>query len=193
MPSIFKYSQQLQTEYSGLFETCVIRPQKLQEVNDIVSRILEKRNLYEVVGNKLNIPWYFIAIVHFMKCKLNFRVHLHNGDPLTVRTIRSPAGRPKTGNPPFTWEASAEDALICDEINEWSDWSVPGMLFKLEGYDGYGYHRVRPPINSPYLWGGSNHYTSGKFTGDGVYSPAAVSKQLGAAVLLKSMAEQQIF
>lgn len=182
----------LQSEYQRLFDTCVIRPEKYPEVNSVVDRILQNKSRYEAVGNKLNVPWYFIGIVHCLEGSLSFKVHLHNGDPLTARTVQVPKGRPVAGKPPFTWEASAEDALIYDKVNLWTDWSVPGMLFRFEGYNGYGYRKLTPPINSPYLWSCSNHYTKGKYVADGKYSPTAVSKQIGAAVLLRRLAEKQI-
>jgi hypothetical protein len=40
------------------------------------------------------------------------------------------------------------------------------------------------------LWGFSNHYKSGKYVADGTWSDTAVSKQCGAAVLLRRMAEK---
>ncbi len=47
-------------------------------------------------------------------------------------------------------------------------------------------------IHTPYLWSYSNHYSKGKFTNDGVFDPDAISKQCGAAVLLRRMSEKQI-
>src|SRR5436309_1074388 len=52
-----------------------------------------------------------------------------------------------------------------------------------------GYRRYHPEVRSPYLWSGSTHYTSGKYVEDGRWSDTAVSRQLGAAVLLRRMAE----
>ena len=188
----YPFTPQLQSEYQRLFDTCVIRPEKYADVNAIVNSIVKSRSRYEAVANKLNIPWYFIGIVHCMEGSLSFKVHLHNGDPLTARTIQVPKGRPKTGTPPFTWEASAEDALTFDKLNLWKDWTVAGMLYKFEGYNGFGYRNPNIAINSPYLWGFSNHYVKGKFVQDGKFSSTAVSKQCGAGVLLRRMAEQQI-
>ncbi|MDQ3815011.1 MAG: hypothetical protein M3347_13810, partial [Armatimonadota bacterium] len=37
------------------------------------------------------------------------------------------------------------------------------------------------------------HYTKGKFVADGVFDPNAVSKQCGAAVLLRRMIDREIF
>jgi hypothetical protein len=45
-------------------------------------------------------------------------------------------------------------------------------------------------VLSPYLWSFSNQYSSGKYVADGRWSDTAVSKQAGAAVLLRRMAEK---
>lgn len=191
MPTV-TLTPQMRSEYQRLFDTAAIRPEKLAEVNALVDRIVAARPRYEAVGNKLNVPWYFIGIVHCMEGGLSFAKHLHNGDPLTGKTFNVPAGRPKTGNAPFTWEASAEDALVFDKVNQWTDWTIPGLLFKMEGYNGFGYRKLAQPINSPYLWSMTNHYSKGKYIADGAYSPTAVSKQTGAASLLRRMAEKQL-
>ena len=109
--------------------------------------------------------------------------HLHNGDPLTARTVHVPAGRPLTGNPPFTWHDSAVDALNQMGLSGANDWSIEGTLYHLEQYNGFGYRSKG--INSPYLWSGSNLYTKGKFGSDNQYNPDLVSKQTGAALILK--------
>jgi peptidoglycan hydrolase-like protein with peptidoglycan-binding domain len=44
-------------------------------------------------------------------------------------------------------------------------------------------------VKSPYLWSFSNHYTKGKYVGDGRWSETAVSQQCGAMVLLKRLQE----
>jgi lysozyme family protein len=186
-----QFTPQLQAEYQRLFDTCVINTAKLAEINGIVNKILNAKSRYQTVGDKLNIPWYFIGITHNLEGGSNFNTHLHNGDPLSARTVQVPKGRPKTGNPPFQWEFSAEDALTLKGLHTWKDWSIPGILFKLEGYNGYGYHKPTININSPYLWSYSNHYKMGKFIKDGVYSPTAVSKQCGAAILLRRLTETQ--
>src|SRR5439155_371250 len=130
-----------------------------------------------------------VAVIHSMEAGGDFTRHLHNGDPLTARTTHVPAGRPRTGKPPFTWEASAIDALTYQGFGNWKDWSVPGTLYKLEGYNGFGYRDHHPQVLSPYLWSFSNHYARGKYVADGRFSQTAVSQQCGAAVLLKRLQE----
>ncbi len=188
----FSLNPQSQSEYQRLFDTCVIKTDKLPEVNAIIDKIITGKARYEGVGGQLNIPWYFIGIIHCMEGGLSFNKHLHNGDPLGARTVQVPKGRPKPGNPPFTWEQSALDSLTFEKIDQWLNWSVPGMLYKLEAYNGFGYRNLQTPINSPYLWSYSNQYTKGKFASDGKFDPKLVSKQAGAAVLLRRMAEKQI-
>ncbi len=63
------------------------------------------------------------------------------------------------------------------------------MLYQLEGYNGWGYRLHHPHVLTPYLWSYSNHYTSDKYVADGTWSDTALSKQCGAAVLLRRMAE----
>ena len=182
-------TKQLKDEYQHLFDTCVIRPAKAKQVEAILSKIELNRNRYSAVGDPLGIPWYFVGVVHNMEASLNFKTHLHNGDPLTKRTTHVPPGRPKTGEPPFTWEESATDALKLEHLHDLNDWSLPATLFRLEKYNGFGYRLQHPEVLSPYMWSFSNHYTRGKFVADNKFSPTAVSQQCGAAILLRRMAE----
>jgi lysozyme family protein len=136
------------------------------------------------------MPWQFVGAIHAMETGLRFTRHLHNGDTLSARTVRVPAGRPAQGAPPYDWAASARDALELKALPAWRDWSVAGMLYQLERYNGWGYRRWHPSVPTPYLWSYSNHYERGKYVADGVWDPHAVSKQCGAAVLLRRMVER---
>lgn len=179
---------ELKAEYRHLFDTCAVRPAHAAELDADVAKILANRARYEKVATALHIPWFAIAVIHSMEASLRFDCHLHNGDPLTGRTIHVPPGRPKTGHPPFTWEESAIDALTLEGFPNWHDWSLPGLLFKLEGYNGFGYRQHHADVPTPYLWSYSNHYTKGKYGSDGHFDPNLVSQQCGAAVLLHALA-----
>ena len=185
-------SDELRTEYQNLFDTCQIRPETQGEIGLLAAKIINNRDRYEAVGTPLSIPWHFIGVIHNMESSLRFDRHLHNGDPLTARTVHVPAGRPAGGDPPFTWEASATDALELQGLDKVTDWSFPALLYQIEKYNGFGYRNHHPEVLSPYLWSGSNHYTSGKFVADGKFDPDAISKQCGAAVILRSMADQNV-
>jgi lysozyme family protein len=186
-----KLTDALREEYERLFATCVINSDAATEVQRRVDRLAGDAVRYTRVADAVGIPWYAVAVVHNMEASGRFDQHLHNGDPLTARTTHVPAGRPP-GNPPFSWEESAVDALRFDRFDRWSDWSVAGTLFKLEGFNGFGYRTHHPEVLSPYLWSRSNHYTQGKYVADGRWSPTAKSDQIGAAVLLRRMAERRL-
>ncbi|PKL81768.1 MAG: hypothetical protein CVV24_13585 [Ignavibacteriae bacterium HGW-Ignavibacteriae-3] len=189
MPAI-NLTQNLRDEYQGLFDQCQIKPEKLAEVENIISRITNDQSRYRNVETKLGIPWFFIAAIHNMESSLNFTRHLHNGDPLSSRTTHVPAGRPVSGNPPFTWEQSAEDSLKLQKLDRWNDWRLAGVLYKIEEYNGWGYRGRHPEVLSPYLWSGSGHYIKGKYIADGRWSDTAVSNQIGAGVILRRMSEK---
>jgi lysozyme family protein len=188
----FPLTDDLRQQYQILFNSCVVSDSHISDVNQVIAQILPKQARYQSVAEPLGIPWYFVALVHTMETSLNFKRHLHNGDPLTARTVHVPAGRPLAGQPPFTWEQSATDALRFEGLANLPDWSLPAILYRLESYNGFGYRKLRPAINSPYLWSFSNHYTAGKFTSDHGFDPQAVSKQCGAAVILFKMAQDGI-
>ncbi|MDB5872059.1 MAG: hypothetical protein JWQ07_1501 [Ramlibacter sp.] len=179
----------LRTEYQALFDTCQIRADRQPEVHKTVARIVGARQRYADVAAQVGVPWHVVGIIHCMEGSLNFNTHLHNGDPLSQRTVQVPAGRPKKGSPPFSWEDSAVDALTFEKYDAWDDWSLPGTLYKWETYNGWGYRRDHPDVKSPYLWSFTNQYTRGKYIADGTWSPTTVSKQAGAAALLRRLAE----
>ena len=184
-----RFTPTLHADYQQLFDGCLIQEARVAEIDATATRIASGRARYEAVGTPLDIPWFVVGLIHCMEGGLNFTTHLHNGDPLTARTVHVPAGRPRQGAPTFAWEDSASDALCLRNLQKWSDWSLPSTLYQIEAYNGFGYRLHHPEVRTPYLWSGSNWYTSGKYVADGTWSPSAVSKQCGAAVLLRRLAE----
>ena len=184
------YTQSLQEEYKELYATCEVRENRFDDIDPIVDRVLENQERYENVASKVGAPWFFIAVIHNMESSMRFDRHLHNGDRLTARTVHVPSGRPVAGEPPFTWEESAQDALTLQGIDKVEDWTLPRMLYQLESYNGWGYRLHHAHVKSPYLWSFSNHYTSGKYVADGTWSDTAVSRQCGAAVIVRRLEER---
>ncbi len=131
-------------------------------------------------------PGLVIAAIHTLEAGRRFDCHLHNGDRLSTYW-RVPAGRPLTGEPPFSWEESARDALVMHRLDKVREWTLPRILYELEKYNGWGYRLYHPHVCTPYLWGYSSHYTSGKYIADGTWSDTAVSRQCGAAVLIRRL------
>lgn len=186
------YTNALRDEYSALYKNMEIRLDKLSLINTHVDRITDKKERYQNIEDQTGIPWFFVALVHTMESTRDFTTHLHNGDPLTRRTRQVPSGRPLSGNPPFTWEESALDALKLKKLHQETDWSLPKLLYQLENYNGWGYRLYHQHVLSPYLWSYSNWYTSGKYVADGRWSDTAVSSQAGAASILRRMEQRHI-
>ena len=189
MPRI-NLTQALRAEYLDLFGALEIKQNRFASVDQITDNILSNKALYEDVGQKVKAPWFFIAAIHNMESSLRLDRHLHNGDPLTARTRQVPANRPADGNPPFTWQESALDAMQLRKIDRVENWSLERVLYELEGYNGWGYRKFHQHVKSPYLWSFSNQYTQGKYIADGTWSDTAVSRQCGAAVLLKRLEQR---
>jgi lysozyme family protein len=184
--------EDLKSEYRDLWNTCEVNADKASAVYAVCASIIANKDRYESVSNETGVPWQVIAVIHFMEGGGNFKTHLHNGDPLNERTVHVPSGRPKSGNPPFAWEVSAIDALGGDDQFRGKTWGIEETLFFLECYNGTGYRVGRgqatnPPRRSPYLWSYTNHYQSGKYIYDGVFSPTAVSDQVGCAAMLRAL------
>jgi lysozyme family protein len=168
----------------------VIDSHRLSEIQGIAHKIQQGMSRYQTVAEAVGVTyWPLIGIIHNLESGCNFNTHLYNGDPLTARTVRPPVGRPTTGNPPFMWAFSAIDALHQQGFDKWHDWSIIGMAYMLEKYNGFGYHLHGIP--SPYLWAGSSIYTKGFYTDSG-FDPNLVSRQIGGMVMIKYFHDQGI-
>ena len=180
---------ELAAEYKSLWDTAVIRPEKAQDVKAVAKKLLSLKPAYDEVSAATNVHWYIVGLIHSLEATFNMKAHLHNGDLLSARTVQVPNGRPKIGSPPFSWTASAIDALTMHGMqNIGKDgWSIERISFELERYNGFGYRRNHPTVKSPYLWSCTNHYTSGKYVGDHKFSMTAVSAQVGAMAVLKQL------
>jgi lysozyme family protein len=182
--------ESLRDEYMQLFNSCTVREAHAADVNWCVTKLTEEKNqkMWLEVAAEMCCPWYFVAEIHYMEAAFDFRAHLHNGDPLSERTVQEPKGRPPVWNPPEDWISSATDAISFDGFANQQDWSLARTLYRWESYNGF--RSRRNGIHTPYLWSFSNHYSKGKFVADGVWDPNAVSKQCGTAVMLKALVER---
>ena len=181
----------LKSELDAWFNATIVRDECKGKVEWNTKQLLEHQSRYRDVGLRLNrVPWAMVGVIHGMECGFNFTCHLHNGDPLTNRTKHVPAGQPQTGTPPYSWENSAMDALTREGLNTVTDWSISHMLYLLEKYNGFGYRKMGKP--TPYLWSFSKLYEKGKYVADGRFDSEAVSKQCGAAVMIRALVDKGI-
>ena len=191
MSRVVAFDAALTEEYQRLFATARLRPERAGEAARLAGRLADpsRANRYRAVADRTGVPWFVVGVVHALEASLDFSRHLHNGDPLTGRTVQVPKGRPLTGAPPFAWEDSAVDALTLAGLPVWRDWSAAGVAYVLERYNGFGYHRRTPPVPSPYLWSFTTAYASGKYVADHVWSDTATSKQCGAMALIRVLCD----
>lgn len=180
----------LQSHYRILYEGCSIRREHFSEVICQVGLVLTFREQYEKVQAATGVPWFVVGIVHALESGSRFHCHLHNGDPLTARTRRIPIGRPFKGSPPFSWHASAVDAL--SDRKKPRSWYLEGVLDFLETYNGLGYRRFHPEVPSPYLWSMTTAYEKGKYASDGKFDKNLVSRQVGAVAILKILEQREL-
>jgi lysozyme family protein len=171
-----------------LYEKCAIRPDKRGDVERVVGLLLQFRSQYEKVEALSGVPWFIIACIHSLEGAIRFNTHLHNGDPLTARTKQVPAGRPKVGKPPFSWHESAVDAL--SDRKKPAVWDLANCLDFLETYNGLGYRKYHPDVNTPYLFSFTSAYTCGKYAADGKWNANLKSSQVGAVAILKTFEER---
>lgn len=183
----------LANEYSTLFNTMSINENRLKSVEFKVNYFDKIKDKYIDIALATGIPWWIVCLIHHMESGNDFNRHLHNGDPLTSKTIQVPKGRPWEGDPPFTFEESAIDALEYERIDLIQTWDVPTTLHLFEGFNGWGYRKFHPSVKTPYLWSFSNHYKKGKYVADGKFDDNAVSQQIGIACLLKVMQDRKMF
>lgn len=182
---------ELRAEYERLYAEADIRPERRSSVLALARDMADAAHWarYAAVADVLGAPAHLVALIHAMECGGRFDLHLHNGDPLTARTVHVPAGRPVEGRPPFSWEESAVDALRQHHLDAWDDWSLAGLAYVLERYNGWGYRLYHPHCKSPYLWSFTTAYVSGKYVADRRWSDLVVSRQPGAMALLRGLAE----
>lgn len=178
----------LRNEYEELFESCDIIDSRKEAVKAATHRILKGKPRYERVADQTGVPWFVVGAIHELEGACRFDRHLHNGDPLNACTVHWPKNRP-AGEPPFSWEQSAVDALSFTGLSRWNDWSIAGALFKLESYNGLGYRLYHPEVKSPYLWSFTNQYSKGKYAADRQFDPNLVSQQAGVVALLLGLEE----
>jgi lysozyme family protein len=181
----------LRDEYVEFFRLAQPRPERAGDLGFYLTRLNKHRDRYQAVGEPLGIPWYFIGCIHALEGGFDFNAHMFNGDPLTARTVRVPRGQPET--PPangvsYTWEESATAAMRFKGFDLDGEWSLPRLLYRWEGYNGFGYRSRGVP--TPYLWSFSTLYDKGRFVADHQFDPNARSKQAGAAIMVKGLVDE---
>ncbi|RBP17511.1 lysozyme family protein [Roseiarcus fermentans] len=181
--------QKYRSDYEVNWQAMQIRPGSVGEASKAASRLLRNKTVYQQIEAITDVPWPFIGLCHDRESGFDLNTYLGNGQPLNRVTTIVPKGRgPFTG--PNAFIDGAVDALRIQGFVGATDWSLARTLFRLEAFNGFGYHSRG--VQSPYLWSGSTVYgppeaRAGKFVSDGVFDPGVVDPQLGVAVILKEL------
>ncbi|OKO86923.1 peptidoglycan-binding protein [Bradyrhizobium sp. AS23.2] len=178
--------ESLKSEYERNWANLEIRPSRLADANAVARKALNGKATYQQIERLTGVPWHFAALCHYRESNFDFDTYLGNGESLHRVTTIVPKGR----GPFATFVDGAVDAFRIENFIGAQDWGIARMLYRLEAFNGFGYH-VKG-CNSPYLYGGSTLYgppeaRAGKFVRDHVFDPNHVDSQLGTAVILHAM------
>ena len=181
--------ESLKSGYESNWANLQIRPARLAEVNATARKAINGKATYQQVERLTGVPWCFVALCHYRESNFDFDTYLGNGESLHRVTSLVPKGR----GPFASFVEGAVDALRIQNFVGAQDWCIARTLYRLECFNGLGYHAKG--VNSPYLYGGSTLYgpteaRAGKFVADHVFDPNQVDSQLGTAVILHAMMSQ---
>jgi lysozyme family protein/peptidoglycan hydrolase-like protein with peptidoglycan-binding domain len=181
--------ESLKSGYETNWANLQIRPARLGEANATARKAINGKATYQQVERLTGVPWYFVALCHYRESNFDFDTYLGNGESLKRVTCLVPKGR----GPFASFVDGAVDALRIQHFVGTQDWCIARTLYRLECFNGLGYHAKG--VNSPYLYGGSTLYgpteaKAGKFVADHVFDSNHVDSQLGTAVILHAMMSQ---
>jgi len=178
--------ESLKGEYERNWSSLEIRPSRLADANAVARKAINGKATYQQIERLTGVPWFFAALCHYRESNFDFDTYLGNGESIHRVTTIVPKGR----GPFATFVDGAVDAFRIENFIGAQDWGIARMLFRLEAFNGFGYHAKG--CNSPYLYGGSTLYgppeaRGGKFVRDHVFDSNHVDSQLGTAVILHAM------
>lgn len=156
------------------------------DVNYFNKKYNENIETYEAIAEEVGLPKELVAALHYRESGCDFDSYMHNGDPLGQVTTHVPKGIYFE-----TFEESAIDALTGfeeyrDRYGLSADSSdLSSMMSFGERYNGMGY--FNKGRTNPYLYSGTDAYTTGKYVADGVYDGNFKDKQPGIYLLINSV------
>lgn len=177
----------------NVFQKCSILPSHKQEVIHIVKTILLHKDIYEKLEKLTGVPWFVSSIIHELEASLNFKLGLHCGTRWDKVTTEVPKGR----GPFKSWIDASVDSLEIEGLSKIGkdNWTLENVLYNILKFNGISCYigagmNSTPPMRSAYMFSYTDAYVCGKFVADGVWDPKAVSKQCGAAAILKEMSNE---
>jgi len=175
----------LKPEYSQLLSAMIIRKECREVVDHVALKLIGYKTRYEAVSAKNGVPVVFIATSFERESTSDFTRNAAQGWPLTS------ISRDVPHNGPFrTWADSAIAAYHLNALDQVgaSNWTWELICFYGELFNGMGYRDFHH-MHSPYLWGGTNIQTVGKYTADHGFDANHMDTQLGIIPVARRMVE----
>ncbi len=175
----------LKPEYTALLAAMVVRPECRELVDKVAVRLIQNKPRYQAVTDADGVPVIYIGPSFEREGSSNFRLNPAQGWSLTSISRIIPH------NGPFPdWKSAAIAAYRLNGLDKVGagNWTWELICFYGEMFNGFGYrdwHRM----HSPYLWGGTNIQTKGKYTSDDKFDPNEMDPQLGIVPLARRMVE----
>ncbi len=176
--------QSLKGELANLWATCVIAPEKKAKLRARAHQLLNGLDIYKEIQRLTGVPIVVIAAIHEREGAGSFTTYLGNGQALNRRTTIVPIGR----GPFNSFVDGAVDALVLEGYTTLAPWTIEKALWAFEKFNGFGYRFKH--LNSPYVWGATNHQQVGKYVADNVFDPNVWDTQIGAAAMMKALVEE---
>ena len=169
--------------YSFDFELTLTDEQQ-RNLDKFKAKYKDNESRYKEVAAATGVAPELIAALHWRESEGDFDTYLHNGDPLGEYTENEPSGIYFE-----KWEDAAIDALKRQDINMLREYDERTFLKYAEDFNGWGYRDNG--YTNPYLYAGTSYYESGKYDYDGHYNSEMIDSQLGVAVMLQALKEQE--
>jgi lysozyme family protein len=175
----------LKNEYSELLLGMKPRSECVHEIDQVANKLLGFKAHYQPVSEQDGVPIIFIATSFEREASSRFNLNPAQGWPLSSTSKWIPH------NGPFRdWYTAAIAAYHLNGLDKIgaTNWTWELVCFYGELFNGFGY-RDYHHMHSPYLWGGTNIQTIGKYTSDGEFDAAHMDTQLGIIPIARRMVE----
>jgi lysozyme family protein len=175
----------LKPEYSRLLAAVEVRDDRKRAVDEVAVKLCGYKTRYQPVADLDGVPIVFIATSFQREASSNFMKNPAQGWPLRSISKWEPH------NGPFPdWKSAALAAYHLNGLDRVGkdNWTWELICFYGEMFNGFGYRDFHG-MHSPYLWGGTNVQTIGKYTSDGHFDPEHWDEQLGIVPVARRMVE----
>jgi len=175
----------LKPEYTALLAAMVVRPDHVHLVDEVAKKLLASKARYLEVTAVDGVPAIYIGPSFEREADNDFTKNPAQGWPLHSRSQIIPH------NGPFPdWKSAAIAAYNLNGLDKVGagNWTWELICYYGELFNGFGY-RDYHHMHSPYLWGGTNIQTVGKYTSDGKFDASHMDTQLGIIPLARRMVE----